>query len=184
MRHFLFLARRDDAAWQVPCEEEQRCQGQKGACSVHLNLKRFGYIFIFSSLVACNAQDKVKPPLSPEPVPQRAKPSENDINAVYVYTDSKMKKKVAAAKQDLASRLNRLQKSIEVVEARYVTWRDTSLGCPGPGQAYAQVLTNGARIKLRVDNRTYHYHSAKGRPPFLCEQPSPNDPLPYDLGDS
>ncbi len=44
MRQFLFLARRDDAAWQAPCEEEQRCQGQKGACSVHLNLKRFGYI--------------------------------------------------------------------------------------------------------------------------------------------
>ncbi|MEJ2416826.1 MAG: hypothetical protein P8Y45_07825 [Exilibacterium sp.] len=33
-----------DAAWQAPCEEEQRGQGQKGACSVHLNLKRFGYI--------------------------------------------------------------------------------------------------------------------------------------------
>ncbi|MEJ2417939.1 MAG: hypothetical protein P8Y45_13630 [Exilibacterium sp.] len=54
MRQFLFLARRDDAAWQVPCEgasaanawsgwTEQRGQGQKGACSVHLNLKRFGY---------------------------------------------------------------------------------------------------------------------------------------------
>ncbi len=44
VRQFLFLARRDVAAWQAPCEEEQRCQGQKGACSVHLNLKRFGYI--------------------------------------------------------------------------------------------------------------------------------------------
>ncbi len=46
---------RDDAAWLAPCEgasaanawsgwTEQRCQGQKGACSVHLILKRFGYI--------------------------------------------------------------------------------------------------------------------------------------------
>ncbi|MEJ2446061.1 MAG: hypothetical protein P8Y42_21855, partial [Exilibacterium sp.] len=45
---------RDDAAWQAPCEgvsaanawsgwTEQRGQGQKGACSAHLNLKRFGY---------------------------------------------------------------------------------------------------------------------------------------------
>ncbi|MEJ2418817.1 MAG: hypothetical protein P8Y45_18175, partial [Exilibacterium sp.] len=29
---------------------EQRCQGQKGACSVHLNLKRFGYIIIHISI--------------------------------------------------------------------------------------------------------------------------------------
>ncbi len=141
-------------------------------------------IFILCSLVACNGQDKVKPSLSQESVPQRPKSSENDTKAVYVYTDSKLKKKVAAAKQDLANRLIRSQEYIEVLEARYVTWRDTSLGCPGPGQAYAQVLTSGVSIKLRVDNRTYHYHSAKGRPPFLCEQPSPNDPLPYDSGDS
>jgi hypothetical protein len=44
VRQFLFLVRRDDAAWQAPCEEEQHSQGQKGACSGDLNSKRFGYI--------------------------------------------------------------------------------------------------------------------------------------------
>ncbi len=46
------------ARQQAPCEgasaanawsgwTEQRGQGQKGACSVHLNFKRFGYIILY-----------------------------------------------------------------------------------------------------------------------------------------
>ena len=46
MRQFLFLARRDDAAWQVPCKEKQHHQGQKETCLGHLNLNRCGYIVI------------------------------------------------------------------------------------------------------------------------------------------
>lgn len=142
------------------------------------------HFFLLLALAACNTQDNAKPPLSLESVPQRNTPPENDIKEGYVHTDPKMKKKVAAAKQELATRLNQQRENIEVLEARYVTWRDASLGCPRAGQAYAQVLTSGARIKLRVDNRIYHYHSGRDRPPFLCEHPSPNEPLPYDFGDA
>lgn len=79
---------------------------------------------------------------------------------------------VNLAKEDLAKRLGIDAGQIEVVEARAVEWRDTSLGCPQPGMAYAQVLQDGLLIILRVDGRLYEYHSGRGRPPFLCEQAS------------
>jgi len=44
VRHFLFVARRDNAAWRAPWKEEQRRHGQKGACYKYLILKPFGYI--------------------------------------------------------------------------------------------------------------------------------------------
>ena len=81
-----------------------------------------------------------------------------------------------AAVVDLAERLGVALGEIEIVSAEEVTWRDGSLGCPQPGMRYTQALVNGSRIVLRHGDREYHYHSGRGRPPFLCEQPA--EPLP------
>lgn len=40
-----------------------------------------------------------------------------------------------------------------------VTWGDTSLGHPQPGQEYAEVLTPGYRILLSAGGRTLEYHT-------------------------
>jgi hypothetical protein len=37
---------------------------------------------------------------------------------------------------------------------------------------YPQVLSEGYRIELRVQNQIYAYHGGEGRGPFLCEHPS------------
>ena len=85
---------------------------------------------------------------------------------------------------DLATNLNVDEEIIEVVEAQFVTWRDSSAGCPRPGMQYMQVLTNGSRIVLRVDGTIYHYHSGGNRPPFYCAKPSSIEPLPYSHGEA
>jgi hypothetical protein len=50
-----------------------------------------------------------------------------------------------------------------------VEWSDSSIGCPQPGEAYAQVITPGHKISLRVDGRLHFVHEAKGRA-FVCKR--------------
>ncbi|WP_123913600.1 hypothetical protein [Georgenia muralis] len=77
----------------------------------------------------------------------------------------------ALAVEDLTDRLGVAAEDVAVVRVEEVTWRDASLGCPSPGMAYAQVLTNGTLVVLEVDGTTYEYHSGGSRAPFLCENP-------------
>jgi len=68
-----------------------------------------------------------------------------------------------AALEDLVRRLGVDAARVKVVSAEAVTWSDASLGCPQPGQMYAQVLTPGYRILLEVDGERYAYHGSKTR---------------------
>ena len=66
---------------------------------------------------------------------------------------------VRAAIADLA-RLRGIDATrISVVAVETVEWSDSSLGCPQPGRAYAQVITPGYRVQLRLDNQTVTYHT-------------------------
>ncbi|MDI6857877.1 MAG: hypothetical protein QME71_06145 [Dehalococcoidia bacterium] len=66
---------------------------------------------------------------------------------------------VAVAIDDLAGRLDAPAEEIEVQEVTRVTWPDACLGAAQPGEACAQVLTDGFRIILSVEGRAYEYHS-------------------------
>lgn len=77
---------------------------------------------------------------------------------------------VRVAVEDLAQRLSVAPDSIEVLEALAVIWPDSSMGCPQPGMAYTQVLTDGLFIRLQAEGKEYHYHSGGSRDPFLCTQ--------------
>ncbi len=77
---------------------------------------------------------------------------------------------VAWARQDLASRLSASEEAIALVSIEAVEWRDSSLGCPQPGQMYLQVITPGYRFVLRANGAAYEYHSARGADQaVLCE---------------
>ncbi len=95
-----------------------------------------------------------------------------------------MRRLVDLAKKDLAARLSVSGQEIEMLQAEFVTWRDSSVGCPQSGYQYMQVLTNGSRITLSANKQTFYYHSGGNRPPFLCEKPSLTEPLPYAPGQS
>jgi hypothetical protein len=79
---------------------------------------------------------------------------------------------VMQAMKDLAKRLAIGLDKIEIVSFAAVVWPDGSMGCPQPGMIYPQVQQDGARMRLRVGDRIYEYHSGGVRPPFLCETPS------------
>ena len=76
---------------------------------------------------------------------------------------------VTGAVSDLAARLGIAPGAVTVVTAEAVTWGDTSLGCPQPGQRYLQVITDGLLVVLEAEGRRYEYHG--GDPLVLCEQP-------------
>jgi len=92
--------------------------------------------------------------------------------------NSPEKRMVIQAKKDLARRLSVKVDEIKLLEAREVTWPDSSLGCPQPGKVYSQVLQGGLLIRLEVGGRMYFYHSGEDLGPFLCEQTSRLVPHP------
>lgn len=77
------------------------------------------------------------------------------------------------SRKDLASRLKVKPATITVIEARHVVWPDSSAGCPKPGYFYTQMLTPGVLIRLKVNDRTYQYHSGRRGAAVYCEKPTP-----------
>lgn len=67
----------------------------------------------------------------------------------------------------LADALSLPVSDITVDSVRPVTWPDASVGCPEPGQAYAQVLTPGHKITLRANGKLFVMHEANGHA-VLC----------------
>lgn len=57
---------------------------------------------------------------------------------------------------------------IRVIDVQAFTWRDSSLGCPLPDQAYAQVETDGYRLVLQAGETEYIYHTDVDRV-FRCD---------------
>jgi hypothetical protein len=77
---------------------------------------------------------------------------------------------VAAAVADLAKQKGVEPSRIGVASVEAVEWPDSSLGCPQPGRAYAQVITPGWRIRLTLDGQTYEYHANQdGTTVVLCQ---------------
>ncbi len=78
---------------------------------------------------------------------------------------------VDMALRDLAEKLRASHEDIQIITAAYVTWPDSSLGCPQPDMGYLQALTDGLLIVLRYDGADYHYHGRREGPPFFCKSP-------------
>lgn len=77
---------------------------------------------------------------------------------------------IAWAKEDLGERLDVPMRKITVLRVEAVEWPDTTLGCPQPGQMYAQLITPGYRIILKVGGEQYEYHSDRGKPVVVCAE--------------
>ena len=114
--------------------------------------------------VPAPAPEPTKPsrPGLPAPPPPRSAPDDPADSAL---------EGIEEALADLASRLGVDDSAIEVLDARDVTWRDGSVGCPEPGLAYTQAEVPGSLIVLRSGASSYRYHAADGGPWFFCENP-------------
>ncbi len=119
------------------------------------------------------------PTASPAPMPDRPTPFPSPIQANVpppvnaqplqppfgAFIDARIER----AKQDLAQRLGVAVDAIAVAEVELVTWPDGALGCPAPGMVYPQVLIDGVRVHLRVNEQIFAYHGDDRNPLFLCD---------------
>lgn len=63
------------------------------------------------------------------------------------------------AVQKLANDLGIDVGDVEIVSVQRVDWRDSSLGCPRPGQNYLMVITPGYHIMLEANGERHEFHS-------------------------
>jgi hypothetical protein len=87
---------------------------------------------------------------------------------------------VQAARADAARRTGLARDALQVTSAEAVTWRDGSLGCPMPGQAYTQALVPGYRVRIRAPGQELDYHAGSRGAVQLCPAGRAEDPLPAD----
>ena len=66
---------------------------------------------------------------------------------------------VNLAKKDLSVKLKVNPEEIKTVDIQVVNWNDTSLGCPQKDIVYSQVITEGYKITLKADGKTYKYNA-------------------------
>ncbi len=103
--------------------------------------------------------DSAYPSESGDGQPQEApKPGVPDESAAIVQQIS----------QDLAARLDSDVSEITVVNADAMEWSDSSIGCPAPGYAYAQIITPGYQITLESGGEEYEYHTDLNGNFVLC----------------
>lgn len=57
---------------------------------------------------------------------------------------------------------------VELVEWTTTEWNDSSLGCPQPGEFYAQVITPGYIVTVRVAGEEREYHTDSSNRVVTC----------------
>ena len=93
--------------------------------------------------------------------------------AVEPTTQPYIQSLIDQATADLSRRAGLPIDDIEFLSFELKEWSDTSLGCPQPGMAYAQVPQDGYLILLGAGGQIYNYHGSGSGEPFLCEQALP-----------
>ncbi|HEU0094672.1 MAG TPA: hypothetical protein VFS78_21335 [Vicinamibacteria bacterium] len=78
---------------------------------------------------------------------------------------------VKRARQLVARELSTRVERIAVGSVEPAQWPDAALGCPVAGMQYAQVVTDGLRVRLSAAGREYEVHVA-GQQVVLCPEAS------------
>lgn len=103
------------------------------------------------------------PPERTSPLPD---PTTSPIETPAPEVDQVME----AAREHLARELQVPLEDVEPLSIQRTEWPDASLGCPKPGEAYAQVITPGYKVVLEVDGAQYELHTDQtGGAIRLCE---------------
>ena len=85
------------------------------------------------------------------------------FGAVAAALDAPKDAAIALAKKTLAGKLGVAAAAPQLDKAEAVDWADASLGCPEPGMMYAQLITPGYKVSLKVGGKTHDVHVAGTR---------------------
>ena len=83
---------------------------------------------------------------------------------------------IRSAFGDLRQRAGEDLDQVQIVRAEQVTWSDSSLGCPVPGIAYLQALTEGIWLVLSYQEQVFDYRVTDNHA-ALCTQAQQQEPL-------
>lgn len=111
-----------------------------------------------------------------EPTPTPTEPGRSPGEMATPDEAKALRAVASTALEDLSTRLGIPAERIDVAEVKEVDWPDTSLGCPRPGMAYAQVITNGMQVILEAEGKSYDYHGRAPQDLFLCLPGGPAAP--------
>lgn len=75
-----------------------------------------------------------------------------------------------AARADLAGKIGAPAEQLAIAKLEEVAWGDAGLGCPQPGEFYAQVITPGYRIIFSYKDKEYVYHTDQRGRVILCTE--------------
>jgi hypothetical protein len=117
-------------------------------------------------------QSPLSPPATPEPTAPEQAPTplpEPETSPIATPSD-RSDEALGAVSEYLAGELGVAQERLQPVLIEPMEWPDTSLGCPEPGEAYAQLITPGYRVVLMVDGKEYELHTDQtARRVVMCE---------------
>jgi hypothetical protein len=77
---------------------------------------------------------------------------------------------VELARRQLANQIGVAEADVQLVDVQAVEWRNSSLGCPQPGEHYLMVITPGYRVTLSVRGQQYQVHTDSGRRAVVCSR--------------
>jgi len=146
-------------------------------------MRNYFSTLIILSLTACapaiiSTSESVQTSIPTIVIPTESEPSPMPQN----LSSTNLEMLIGMAKEDLAERLSIPVSEIILLDARDVTWSNSSLGCPQPGMAYAEVLTPGYLILLQANDREYEYHASRGTELVHCDNPLPPvEGIPSDV---
>jgi hypothetical protein len=105
-----------------------------------------------------------QPAISQSPIPTTPDVQLSDTeNPTFVPREI-----IERTKADLVKQFGVNASQIRVMETKAVTWPDSSLGCPQPDMAYAQIITPGYWVLLEAKEQQYPYHTDQNEQIILC----------------
>lgn len=125
-------------------------------------------------LLMVGCETETQPPV--EPVAEEAVEEDPVITEHREGMD--LDTSVAAARSNLAERLDVDESEINVVDARRVTWPNGAMGCPEPDMMYTQALVEGFFILLEAEQERHAYHAGRDGRPFYCPAERSQRPRP------
>ncbi len=121
-------------------------------------------VLLLAVLAACSAGGRSGSP--PAPDAPASPGNSSDVRSVVtdeqLQVDAAAQPAVDAAVAEFAASAGVDTSEVQVVAVEPVTWPDSSLGCPQPGQSYLQVITPGFKVTLEAGEERAVYHTNDG----------------------
>jgi hypothetical protein len=120
-------------------------------------------IVLLTSLLISACSPYLVPPSQPTQISSEVGPKSSSTPIA-----TEMDKMISIAITDLASRFSVDPKDIRLLSAEAQVWPDAALGCPRPGEVYAQETVPGYRLHLKANGQEFVYHTNTDRTVILC----------------